>query len=49
MKTVLIISSIFLLFACTNQGADKNQHTKELKKTQSLKGLNCINTKILTV
>ena len=24
--------SIFLLFACTNQGADKNQHTKELKK-----------------
>ena len=32
MKTVLIISSLFLLFACTNQGADKNQHTKELKK-----------------
>ena len=32
MKTVLIISSLFLLFACTNQGADKNQHIKELKK-----------------
>ena len=32
MKTVLIISSLFLLFACTNHGADKNQHTKELKK-----------------
>ena len=38
MKTVLIISSIFLLFACTNQGADKNQHTKELKKNTIFKG-----------
>ena len=46
MKTVLIISSLFLLFACTNQEVDKHQH---IKKTQSIKGLNCINTKILTV
>ena len=29
MKTVLIISSLFLLFACTNQEVDKHQHTKK--------------------